>query len=87
MPQLSLSGPTGEIQLTPAPTEARTATMLKLYEQYPASSPYGVLLETTADSAVSSSKILQDAAKTYKPAVEYPDTSFAAGLSVLAEAT
>ncbi|HNM78885.1 MAG TPA: hypothetical protein PKI89_10985, partial [Tepidiformaceae bacterium] len=58
-------------------TEARTATMLKLYEQYPSNSPYGVLLETTADSAVSSSKMLQDAAKTYKPAVEYPQTSFA----------
>ncbi|HNO65230.1 MAG TPA: DUF1501 domain-containing protein [Tepidiformaceae bacterium] len=67
-------------------TEARTATMLKLYEQYPSNSPYGVLLETTADSAVSSSKMLQDAAKTYKPAVEYPQTSFAAGLSLLAEA-
>ncbi|MEO8539231.1 MAG: DUF1501 domain-containing protein [bacterium] len=69
-----------------APTEARTATMLKLYEQYPSSSPYGVLLETTAESAVSSSKMLQDVATTYTPAVEYPDSSFAAGLSVLAEA-
>jgi len=68
------------------PTHARTATMLKLYEQYPSSSPYGVLLETTADSAISSSKMLQDAEKTYAPAVEYPDSSFASGLSVLAEA-
>lgn len=67
------------------PTEARTATMLKLYEQYPANSPYGVLLETTADSAISSSKMIQEAAKAYVPAVEYPQTSFAAGLSVLAE--
>ncbi len=69
-----------------APTEPRTATMLKLYETYPSTSPYGVLLETTAESAVSSSQLLQNAAKTYVPAVEYPDTSFAAGLSVLAEA-
>jgi uncharacterized protein (DUF1501 family) len=68
------------------PTETRTATMLKLYEQYPSASPYGVLLETTAESAVSSSKMLQDAAKSYTPAVEYPDSSFGDGLSVLAEA-
>ena len=68
------------------PTHTRTATMLKLYEQYPSSSPYGVLLETTADSAISSSKLLQDADKTYVPAAEYPDSSFGAGLSVLAEA-
>ena len=66
-------------------TEARTATMLKLYEQYPSTSPYGVLLETTAEAAVSSSQLLQQAATAYKPAVEYPDSSFAAGLSVLAE--
>jgi uncharacterized protein (DUF1501 family) len=64
----------------------RTATMLKLYEQYPSSSPYGVLLETTAESAVSSAKMLQDAEKKYTPAVAYPDSSFGSGLSVLAEA-
>lgn len=64
----------------------RTATMLKLYEQYPSSSPYGVLLETTAESAVSSAKMLQDAEKKYTAAVEYPDSSFGSGLSVLAEA-
>jgi uncharacterized protein (DUF1501 family) len=64
----------------------RTATMLKLYEQYPSSSPYGVLLETTAETAVSSSKMLQDAAGAYKAAAEYPDSSFGSGLSVLAEA-
>jgi len=68
------------------PTHARTATMLKLYEQYPSSSPYGVLLETTAESAISSSLMLQEAAKTYTPAVQYPDSSFGSGLSVLAEA-
>jgi uncharacterized protein (DUF1501 family) len=60
--------------------------MLKLYEQYPSSSPYGVLLETTAETAVSSSKMLQDAAGAYKAAAEYPDSSFGSGLSVLAEA-
>lgn len=68
------------------PTNPRTATMLKLYEQYPSASPYGVLLETTADSAISSSLMLQQAEKNYTPAVEYPDSSFGSGLSVLAEA-
>jgi uncharacterized protein (DUF1501 family) len=68
------------------PTHARTATMLKLYEQYPSSSPYGVLLETTAETAISSSLMFQEAAKVYSPAVEYPDSSFGSGLSVLAEA-
>lgn len=68
------------------PAHARTATMLKLYEQYPSSSPYGVLLETTAETAISSSLMFQEAAKLYSPAVEYPDSSFGSGLSVLAEA-
>jgi uncharacterized protein (DUF1501 family) len=68
------------------PTHARTATMLKLYEQYPSTSPYGVLLETTAETAISSSQMLQQAASSYKPAVQYPDSAFGSGLSVLAEA-
>jgi uncharacterized protein (DUF1501 family) len=66
--------------------DARTATLMKLYEQYPAASPYGVLLETTVESAASSAKQLAIAGAGYKAAVEYPSTSFAAGLSVLAEA-
>jgi uncharacterized protein (DUF1501 family) len=66
--------------------DPRTATLMKLYEQYPAASPYGVLLETTVESAVSSSKQLATAAQTYKPAATYPKSSFASGLSVLAEA-
>jgi uncharacterized protein (DUF1501 family) len=67
-------------------SDPRTATLMKLYEQYPSSSPYGVLLETTVENAVSSAKQLATAAGTYKAAVEYPKTSFASGLSVLAEA-
>jgi uncharacterized protein (DUF1501 family) len=45
-----------------------------------------VLLETTAESAVSSAKQLASVAVQYRPAVTYPQTSFGAGLSVLAEA-
>ncbi len=66
--------------------DARTATLLKLYEEYPSTAPYGVLLETTVDSTVSSSKLLREAGKVYQPAVAYPDDSFANGLSVLAQA-
>ena len=67
-------------------SDPRTATLMKLYEQYPSASPYGVLLETTVDSAVSSARQLALAAKTYVPAVQYPESSFGSGLSVLAEA-
>lgn len=66
--------------------DQRTATLMKLYDQYPANSPYGVLLETTAETAVSSAQQLLAAAGTYKAAVTYPTTSFGSGLSVLAEA-
>ncbi len=67
-------------------SDPRTATLMKLYEQYPSASPYGVLLETTVESAVSSARQLAIAAKTYVPAVTYPQSSFGSGLSVLAEA-
>ena len=66
--------------------DPRTATLMKLYEQYPAQSPYGALLETTVDSAVSSAKQLAEASTVYKPAVAYPQTSFGSGLSLLSEA-
>lgn len=68
------------------PTHARTATMLKLYEQYPSTSPFGVLLETTAETAVSSSLKFGAASTRYAPAVSYPATQLGSGLSVLAEA-
>lgn len=68
------------------PTHARTATMLKLYEQYPSTSPFGVLLETTAETAVSSSVEFEAASRRYSPAVSYPDTRLGSGMSVLAEA-
>lgn len=67
-------------------SDPRIGTLMKLYEQYPTQSPYGVLLETTLESATSSASQLAAAAGSYKPAAEYPKTSFGAGLSVLAEA-
>ena len=68
------------------PDEARTSTMLKLYEEYPSTAPYGVLLETTADTAVSSSQLLIEAGEVYSPKVDYPDSSFSNGMSILAQA-
>jgi uncharacterized protein (DUF1501 family) len=69
-----------------AASDPRIGTLMKLYEQYPSQSPYGVLLETTLESATSSASQLAAVAGSYKPAVTYPKTSFGAGLSVLAEA-
>ena len=66
--------------------DARTATLIKLYEQYPAVSPYGALLETTVENAVSSARQLAVVEESYIAGVAYPDTSFASGLSILAEA-
>ena len=67
------------------PSDPRSATLMKLYEQYPANSRYGVLLETTVETAVESSKQLAEAHAKYKPAVAYPETSFGQALSLLAE--
>ena len=43
------------------------------------------MLETTVDSAVSSSAQLLAAGTSYVPAVEYPQSSFGSGMSLLAE--
>ncbi|GAB4332501.1 MAG: DUF1501 domain-containing protein [Dehalococcoidia bacterium] len=64
----------------------RTATLMRLYEEYPATSPYGVLLETTMESAVTSSRELAATADLYTPAADYPESSFGSGLSLLAQA-
>jgi uncharacterized protein (DUF1501 family) len=68
--------------------DARVQTLLRLYNTYPQSAPYAALLDmlnTTAQSAVQGSKILEQAVASYKPAVQYPTTGFARGLQVLAE--
>jgi uncharacterized protein (DUF1501 family) len=69
-----------------APTgDARSATLMKLYDQYPANSRFGVLLETTAETAVASSKALAEVHANYTAAVAYPESSFGSGLKLLAE--
>jgi uncharacterized protein (DUF1501 family) len=67
------------------PGSPRAATLMKLYEEYPGNSPFGVLLETTAETAVESSAALAGVHAAYQPAVEYPESSFASGLQLIAE--
>src|SRR5690348_5326689 len=66
-------------------SDARVQTLLKLYNTYPRSAPYAALLDATAQTAVQGSQTLDNAAAQYTPAVQYPNTSFARGLQVLAE--
>lgn len=66
-------------------TDPRVQALLKLYNTYPQSAPYAALLDATAQSFVQGSQQLAAAATSYTPAVKYPNTSFAAGLQVLAE--
>lgn len=64
----------------------RQATLQKLYAAYPADAPYGLLLEGTADSALTSSTALQAVDKTYQSGTTYPGNGFANGLKLIAEA-
>ncbi len=65
--------------------DARLQALLKLYNTYPQSAPYAALLDATAQHAVQGAASLTQAASAYKPAAQYPNTSFAKGLQVLAE--
>jgi uncharacterized protein (DUF1501 family) len=64
---------------------ARVETLLKLYNTYPRSAPYAALLDTTAQAAVDGARALDSAVASYVPGVQYPNTSLANGLKVLAE--
>jgi len=67
---------------------SRIQTLLRLYNTYPQSAPYAALLDilnSTAQTAVQGSKILDQLVTSYKPLAQYPNTNFARGLQVLAE--
>src|SRR5215469_15280947 len=67
---------------------SRIQTLLRLYNTYPQSAPYAALLDilnSTAQTAVQGSRILDQVVTSYKPLVQYPSTNFAKGLQVLAE--
>jgi uncharacterized protein (DUF1501 family) len=65
---------------------SRQTSLLRLYDVYqPAGTPFAALLDATLDGAVQSSAELMAAHAAYRPAVEYPDSSLATGLRLLAE--
>jgi uncharacterized protein (DUF1501 family) len=69
-----------------ANAEARTASLMKLYDLYrPANTPFAALLDTTLDNATRSATDLAAAHAAYTPAVTYPESSLASGLQLLAE--
>src|SRR5262249_21983561 len=78
--------PDPSVQRQANAAEARVQALLKLYNTYPRSAPYAALLDATAQSAVQGSKVLESARSTYQPQAKYPQTNFARGLQVLAEA-
>jgi uncharacterized protein (DUF1501 family) len=64
----------------------RQDTLMRLYDIYkPANTPFAALLDTTLDNALSSSTALVEAHAGYVPAAEYPQSSLASGLRLLAE--
>ncbi len=66
--------------------DQRQASLLKLYDVYqPAASPFAALLDTTLGSAMQASTELSSVDAAYKPAVDYPQSSLASGLQLLAE--
>jgi uncharacterized protein (DUF1501 family) len=57
-----------------------------MYDLYrPTGSPFAALLDSTLDNALDSSAQLAAAHAGYTPAVEYPESSLASGLRMLAE--
>ena len=70
----------------PALSAARHLSLLNLYRQGNPSSFYGALLDKTIQAAEKSTVILQKAHAQYKPAVQYPSSSLASALQLVAEA-
>jgi uncharacterized protein (DUF1501 family) len=70
----------------PAGDSARMPSLMRLYDVYrPAGSAFAALLDTTLDSAMAAATELSAAAARYVPAAEYPDSSLASGLRLIAE--
>ena len=67
-------------------TDARVQALLALYAAAPRATPYGALLDNTLEAAYNSSLALQGAHAAYAPAVVYPESRFAQGLRLVAEA-
>ena len=66
--------------------KSRSTSLIRLYDVYkPAGSAFAALLDTTLNTALESSTALKAAGAAYEPAVEYPDSSLASGLRLIAE--
>jgi uncharacterized protein (DUF1501 family) len=66
--------------------EVRRTSLMRLYDIYrPANTPFAALLDTTFDQAAESSSRLAEAHAAYKPSVNYPESSLASGMRLLAE--
>jgi uncharacterized protein (DUF1501 family) len=66
--------------------KALLQAVLGLYAAAPRATPFGALLGSTLEAAHQSSLALQQAHAAYVPAATYPQTPFAQGLRLLAEA-
>ncbi len=69
----------------PKDFQGRVDALLKIYSEYPSHAPYAALLDNTAESANNSSNAIQQSAKDYKPAVDYPQTPLGNGLKLLSQ--
>ena len=66
--------------------QSRAESLVQMYDLYrPAGSPFAALLDSTLDNALDSSAQLAAAHASYTPAVEYPQSSLASGLTLMAE--
>ena len=66
--------------------QSRSVSLVQMYDIYrPTGSPFAALLDSTLDNALDSSAQLAAAHASYTPAVEYPESSLASGLRMLAE--
>ncbi|HEX5369407.1 MAG TPA: DUF1501 domain-containing protein [Dehalococcoidia bacterium] len=64
----------------------RDKSLIQLYDEYrPAGTPFAALLDSTIETAMSSSAQLNAAHASYKPSVTYPQSSLASGLQMIAE--
>ncbi len=68
----------------PKDVAAREDALVKLYQSYNAPAPYAALMESTADSARTSSAEMQRIAVQYQSSVPYPNTPLAQGLKLFA---
>jgi uncharacterized protein (DUF1501 family) len=64
----------------------RNTSLIQLYDEYkPSGTPFAALLDSTVETAMASSAQLNAAHAAYKTSVDYPQSSLASGLQMIAE--